>query len=182
MSRFAVLLSTAAVVVGVAACGSSNSNSSKSSSSAATAPAASTTAAATASTPAATTASTPAATTASTPASTASTSTTTSTPASSASTGSSTLAISAPSSGMLMFSTTSLHAKAGKVTIAFTNDATFGHNLTLATSSGTVVGATPTFVGGTKSLTVTLKAGKYTYYCSVPGHRQAGMQGTLTVS
>jgi uncharacterized cupredoxin-like copper-binding protein len=44
-----------------------------------------------------------------------------------------------------------------------------------------VVGATPTFMGGTKTLKLTLKAGTYTYYCSVPGHRAAGMQGTLTV-
>src|SRR5258708_400373 len=128
MSRFALLLSTAAVVVGVAACGSSNSNSSKASTQA-TAPAAATTSSTTAKT--------------------------TSTPASSASTGSSTLAISAPSSGMLMFSTSSLNAKAGKVVIAFANNASFGHNLTVATSSGTVVGATPTFVGGTKSVTLT---------------------------
>ena len=35
--------------------------------------------------------------------------------------------------------------------------------------------------GGTKTLTMTLAPGTYTYYCSVPGHRQAGMQGTLTV-
>jgi plastocyanin len=64
---------------------------------------------------------------------------------------------------MLMFSTTSLHASAGKVTIDFTNPASFGHNFTLATSSGNVLGSTPTFSGGTKSFTVSLKAGTYTY-------------------
>jgi plastocyanin len=81
-----------------------------------------------------------------------------------------------------MFSTNSLQAKAGKVTIAFTNKAPEGHNFTLANSAGKVLAATPTFSGGTKTITVSLTAGSYTYYCSVPGHRQAGMQGTLTVS
>ncbi|MHB8692760.1 MAG: plastocyanin/azurin family copper-binding protein [Solirubrobacteraceae bacterium] len=81
-----------------------------------------------------------------------------------------------------MFNTNSLQAKAGKVTIAFTNSTSIGHNFTLADSSGKVLGATPTFTGGSKTLSVSLKAGKYTYYCSVPGHRQAGMQGTLTVA
>ena len=51
-----------------------------------------------------------------------------------------------------------------------------------ANSSGSNLGATPTFQGGSKTLTVTLKAGTYKFYCSVPGHRQAGMLGTLTVS
>jgi plastocyanin len=68
------------------------------------------------------------------------------------------------------------------VTISFTNSSTLGHNLTVAQgTSGPVIGATPTFQGGAKTLTLTLKAGTYTFYCSVPGHRDAGMKGTLTV-
>ena len=44
-----------------------------------------------------------------------------------------------------------------------------------------VLGATPTFQGGTKTLTLNLKPGTYVFYCSVPGHRAAGMEGKLTV-
>jgi hypothetical protein len=39
-------------------------------------------------------------------------------------------------------------------------------------SANQVLGKTPTFDGGTKRFTVALKPGTYTYYCSVPGHRQ----------
>ena len=35
---------------------------------------------------------------------------------------------------------------------------------------------------GTSTVTVKLKPGTYTFYCPVPGHRAAGMQGTLVVS
>ncbi|MDQ6805897.1 MAG: plastocyanin/azurin family copper-binding protein [Actinomycetota bacterium] len=112
-----------------------------------------------------------------------STTTSSSTPASTPSTsGAGTVAISAAPSGMLMFNTTSLTAKAGKVTIAFTNNAPVDHNLTIASSSGSVLGATPTFKGGTKMVTLTLKAGTYTFYCSVPGHEMGGMKGKLVVS
>jgi plastocyanin len=72
--------------------------------------------------------------------------------------------------------------KAGKVTIVFTNMSPVPHNVTVATSAGKVLGATPTFMGGTKNLVLSIAPGTYTYYCSVPGHEQAGMQGTLTVS
>jgi len=92
-----------------------------------------------------------------------------------------TLKLAADPGGQLKFDASSLAASAGKVTIDFTNSSPLPHNLTIASSTGTVVGATPTFQGGTKVLTLDLKAGTYTFYCSVPGHRQAGMHGTLVV-
>jgi len=94
-----------------------------------------------------------------------------------------TTVLAADPAGSLAFSATTLTvtAKAGKVTIAFTNASPVPHNLTLSRGS-TTLGTTPTFQGGgTKNLVLTLAAGRYTYYCTVPGHRQAGMEGTLTV-
>jgi plastocyanin len=81
----------------------------------------------------------------------------------------------------LAFDTKQLSAKAGTVTITFTNSSPLEHNVAVAQGS-TVLGSTPTFAGGAKTLTLTLKAGTYTFYCTVPGHRQGGMEGTLTVS
>jgi plastocyanin len=91
------------------------------------------------------------------------------------------LSLEANPEGMLKYNKTALSATAGKVSIAFTNMSPLGHNMTIASSSGAVVGATPTIQGETKTLTVNLKPGVYKYYCSVPGHRMAGMEGTLTV-
>jgi plastocyanin len=92
-----------------------------------------------------------------------------------------TVAIAADPSGQLKFTQSTLESRAGKVTIAFTNKAPLPHNVVLVDSSNRILGQTPTFQGESKSFTVTLAPGAYTYYCSVPGHRQAGMQGTLTV-
>jgi plastocyanin len=91
------------------------------------------------------------------------------------------LSLEANPEGQLKYNTTSLSAKAGKVSIDFTNTAPLGHNVTIASSSGAVVGATPTFQGGSKTVSLNLKPGTYKFYCSVPGHRMAGMEGTLTV-
>ena len=96
--------------------------------------------------------------------------------------GSSSQSLAADPSGQLGFTKTSLTAKAGKVTIRFTNASGLQHNLTVQQgTSGSVLGATATFQGGTKNLVLTLKPGTYTFFCSVPGHRAAGMEGTLVV-
>lgn len=93
-----------------------------------------------------------------------------------------TVADAADPAGKLKFTKSSLTAPAGTVRIKFTNHAAVPHNFTVEPASGgAVVGASPTFSGGTRTLTLKLKPGTYTFFCSVPGHRQAGMQGTLIV-
>jgi uncharacterized cupredoxin-like copper-binding protein len=91
------------------------------------------------------------------------------------------LALAADAAAQLAFDKKTLSAKAGTVEIDFSNPSPIEHDVTVAQGS-TVLGHTPTFVGGSKTLTLSLKPGTYTFYCSVPGHRQAGMEGTLTVS
>jgi plastocyanin len=91
------------------------------------------------------------------------------------------LALAANPSGLLAYNTKQLSAKAGTVTITMANMSPLEHNVTVAEGTK-VLGATPTFKGGSKTLTLTLKPGKYVFYCTVPGHRQAGMEGTLSVT
>jgi plastocyanin len=81
----------------------------------------------------------------------------------------------------LSYSTTSLTANAGQVTIDFTNHSPLPHNVTIASTNGKVLGAIPTFNGGFRTLALDLGPGTYAFYCSVPGHRAAGMQGVLVV-
>lgn len=122
-------------------------------------------------------------TTSSAPAETSSTPAATSSSSSSESSsgGSSKLKLSANPEGQLSYNTKTLSAKAGAVSIDFENASPVGHNVTVESSSGETVGATPTFQGGSKTVSLNLKPGTYKFFCSVPGHRQAGMEGTITV-
>jgi uncharacterized cupredoxin-like copper-binding protein len=94
--------------------------------------------------------------------------------------GTSSLKEEADPAGQLRYTTKNLSAKAGAVTISFANMSPLPHNMTIAQGTK-VLGATPTFQGGSKTLKLNLKPGTYVFYCSVPGHRQAGMEGKLTV-
>ncbi|MGP8240142.1 MAG: plastocyanin/azurin family copper-binding protein [Solirubrobacteraceae bacterium] len=91
------------------------------------------------------------------------------------------LTIEANREGELKYNKTSLTANAGQVSIAMTNMAPLGHNVTIESSSGKILGAVPTFQGGTRTLKLNLKPGTYKFFCSVPGHRMAGMEGTLNI-
>jgi plastocyanin len=93
----------------------------------------------------------------------------------------SSLALAADPAGALAYNTKQLSAKAGTVTITMTNMSPLEHDVAVAEGTK-VLGATPVFKGGTMKLTLKLKPGKYVFYCTVPGHRQAGMEGTLNVS
>lgn len=106
----------------------------------------------------------------------------TSTPAAPSAAGASSLSLAADPEGQLKFDKSSLTAKAGTVKLTFTNASSLAHNVTVESSAGASVGATPSFQGGSKTVSLKLQPGTYKFYCSVPGHRQAGMEGTLTVN
>jgi len=91
------------------------------------------------------------------------------------------LALAADPSGALKYDKKALSAKAGKVTIAFTNASQVGHDVTIA-KGPTKLAGTNVITNSKASVSVSLKPGAYVFYCSVPGHRQAGMQGSLTVT
>jgi plastocyanin len=93
----------------------------------------------------------------------------------------STLKFEADPNGELAYTTTSASAKAGNVTVEFNNPQALTHDVAIEDSSGKEVGATELIASGSDTTSVDLKPGTYTYFCTVPGHREAGMEGTLTV-
>lgn len=94
--------------------------------------------------------------------------------------GGETLQLAADPSGALKFDPTALEATAGQVTIDFTNDSSVPHNVTIE-GNGIEEVASDTVTGDKSSVSADLPAGTYTFYCSVDGHKAAGMEGTLTV-
>jgi plastocyanin len=80
----------------------------------------------------------------------------------------------------IYFTPKSISAPAGKLNIDYVEKGSQQHTLVIDGVSGFKLQVGP----GAKSATgtVDLKAGDYTYYCTIPGHRAQGMQGTITVS
>jgi plastocyanin len=97
------------------------------------------------------------------------------------------LSIPASPTGQLAYVTNKASAKAGPVTIEMPNMSGVSHNIALETGAhgasgpGPVLGASSFTTKGVATVKVTLKPGTYTFFCQAPGHRPAGMYGTLTV-
>jgi plastocyanin len=80
----------------------------------------------------------------------------------------------------ILFDKKSLSSKPGKVTIQFTNPAAVQHDVAIE-KDGQVIAKSPLVAQGKTSVSAELAPGSYTFLCTVPGHAQAGMEGTLTV-
>jgi plastocyanin len=80
----------------------------------------------------------------------------------------------------LAFNTTSLSSKPGKVTIDFDNPAALEHNVAIE-QNGEQIAVSETLAEGKTSVSADLAPGTYTYLCTIPGHAEAGMEGTLVV-
>jgi mono/diheme cytochrome c family protein len=85
--------------------------------------------------------------------------------------------IDADPTGQLAFVTNAATGAPGKITIKMANKSGTPHDIVIdGKGKGPVVKD-----GGVSQFQASFTAGSYTFYCSVPGHRQAGMEGKLTV-
>ncbi len=81
----------------------------------------------------------------------------------------------------LAFGVSGLEAPAGKVTLVMDNPSALSHDIAIK-GNGVDVKGEVVLKGGTSTVTADLVPGTYTFYCSVPGHEEGGMKGTLTVT
>ena len=92
------------------------------------------------------------------------------------------LALAADPTGALAFDTDELTAQAGKLVIEFDNPSPVPHNVVIEGEDDESLGETPQIAEDTATLRIaTIEPGEYTFYCSVLGHREGGMEGTLPV-
>ena len=91
-----------------------------------------------------------------------------------------TLALAADPSA-IAFDKTEMTSAPGKVTIDFTNPAPLEHDVAIEDEGGEEVAGSDLIAQGKTSVSAELGPGLYTFFCTVPGHREAGMEGTLTV-
>jgi mono/diheme cytochrome c family protein len=90
------------------------------------------------------------------------------------------LEIPADPDGALAYKFANAEAPAGQLEIDSKNDSSTPHDIAIegngVNEHGEIVQG-----GGVSRVSADLKAGDYQFFCTVPGHREAGMEGKLTV-
>jgi mono/diheme cytochrome c family protein len=93
-----------------------------------------------------------------------------------------TLKIDADPTGALAFVTSRATAMPGSLMFVSENKASIPHNIALKDPSGKLIKEGPDVTGGGSSkFSASVRAGKYDFVCTVPGHEEGGMKGELTV-
>jgi plastocyanin len=90
------------------------------------------------------------------------------------------LTIPADPGGSIAYQFADAAAPAGHIDIKSPNESSVDHDISIE-GNGVDEHGEVVKNGGVSEVKVDLKPGEYTFYCSVPGHREGGMEGTLTV-
>lgn len=91
------------------------------------------------------------------------------------------LALTSPEDGSLVFDPDGLSAAPGTLTLAYANPSPVPHNIAVEDEGGELLAESDTVTAGEVSIEADVVPGEYIFFCSVPGHRESGMEGTLTV-
>ena len=92
-----------------------------------------------------------------------------------------TIALSSPADGALVFDQVALEAPAGEVSIDYANPSPVPHNVAIEADGESLAQGATVSGGESGAAEAKLKPGEYIFYCSIPGHREAGMEGSLLV-
>lgn len=92
-----------------------------------------------------------------------------------------TLDVTSPADGSLVYDPTSLQAKTGTITLDYDNPSPVPHSIAIGDEEDQTLVESDVITDSLAEVTAELVPGEYVYFCTVPGHREAGMEGVLTV-
>ena len=93
----------------------------------------------------------------------------------------STVQLAADPDGALAYNTDELTVAAGQPTIELTNESGIDHDVAVEDANGNVIGQSEVIRSGSSEASFSAESDVYTYFCTVDAHREAGMEGTLTI-
>lgn len=89
--------------------------------------------------------------------------------------------ITSPEDGSLSYEPDGVQASAGVITLAYANPSPIAHNVAIEDDEGQLLDESETITDADADASAELAPGEYIFFCTIPGHREGGMEGTLTV-